>query len=524
MSLDDTGALIVVGQNNSLSPRTTERAFDRTPETSDAILLRLSADGAQLLYSTLLGGASFEGESHMAYVGGATVIVAGRTKSPDFPVTAGALDTIYGTTGAPSDFTIYDVFVAKMTLQPNETGDTTVDAPALVAPAHAATFTAPAFIDFDWSDVSDASGVEAYHIQISPNAAFADSRIARLSGWFEKWIPVSQASADFGTSFVGTFYWRVQTLDRTHNLSAWSAVRTFTVSTPTPPASPTLTTPANNAQLPPSQAITFAWNAVSGASSYDIQIDDSSAFTTPLVVSRSVSGQTQTTQSFASEKSYWWRARAINGAGAGAWSTVRTFQIKKGASLPPPPGNPTLSTLTINPTTVTGGASAQATVTLTSAAPASTAIIALTSSNSAIAAVPASVTVAAGATSATFTITTNSVTAATSVSISASYGGITRTAPLTVNPQAAPPPPTTDTVAIQRADYSTGNRQLRVEATSTNSSAVLTCYVTSTNQLIGTLTNSGGRYSGQFSLTANPQSITVKSSLGGKATRAVTIK
>jgi hypothetical protein len=49
--------------------------------------------------------------------------------------------------------------------------------------------------------------------------------------------------------------------------------------------------------------------------------------------------------------------------------------------------------------------------------------------------------------------------------------------------------------------------------------------VTSTNQLVGTLTNNGGgKYSGQFSWSVNPQNITVRSSLGGTVSRAVAVK
>jgi len=48
--------------------------------------------------------------------------------------------------------------------------------------------------------------------------------------------------------------------------------------------------------------------------------------------------------------------------------------------------------------------------------------------------VPASVTVAAGASTATFAATSSSVTASTVVTLTASYAGVTRTASLTVNP------------------------------------------------------------------------------------------
>ena len=78
----------------------------------------------------------------------------------------------------------------------------------------------------------------------------------------------------------------------------------------------------------------------------------------------------------------------------------------------------------------------------------------------------------------------------------------------------------TDTVSISRAEYVGGKRQLRVSASSSSSSATLRVYVASTNELIGTL--SAG--TGDFSWPANPQSITVRSSLGGSATRAVTLK
>jgi uncharacterized membrane protein len=48
--------------------------------------------------------------------------------------------------------------------------------------------------------------------------------------------------------------------------------------------------------------------------------------------------------------------------------------------------------------------------------------------------VPPSVTVAAGASSANFTVSTSAVTVSTQVNISASYAGVTKTAPLTVVP------------------------------------------------------------------------------------------
>ncbi len=106
---------------------------------------------------------------------------------------------------------------------------------------------------------------------------------------------------------------------------------------------------------------------------------------------------------------------------------------------PPPPISPTLSTLALNPTTVTGGVqSSTGTVTLSGPALAGGAAVTLTSSSTSTATVPASVTVAAGASSATFTVSTSAVTTSTPVTISASYAGVTQTASLTVAPPGTP--------------------------------------------------------------------------------------
>jgi VCBS repeat-containing protein len=95
----------------------------------------------------------------------------------------------------------------------------------------------------------------------------------------------------------------------------------------------------------------------------------------------------------------------------------------------------TLSALSLNPTSVTGGSTSQGTVTLSGPAPSGGVAVSL-SNNSSAASVPASVTVPSGSTSATFTITTNPVASSTSVTISADYGGVTRTATLTIAPPA----------------------------------------------------------------------------------------
>ncbi len=96
----------------------------------------------------------------------------------------------------------------------------------------------------------------------------------------------------------------------------------------------------------------------------------------------------------------------------------------------------TLSSLSLSPTIVVGGASSTGTVRLSSAAPSGGTVVTL-SDNSASATVPASVTIAAGSTSRTFTVTTTTVAAQTQVIVTATSGSVSRTATLTVNPSAS---------------------------------------------------------------------------------------
>ena len=120
---------------------------------------------------------------------------------------------------------------------------------------------------------------------------------------------------------------------------------------------------------------------------------------------------------------------------AGSPGKQALLVITAGSS-PPPPSGPTLSALSVSPSSVVGGNPSTGTVTLTAAAPSGGAVVSL-SDNSTATSVPASVTVAAGSTSASFTITTTSVTASTSSTISGTFGGVTRSAPMMVNPAAS---------------------------------------------------------------------------------------
>jgi hypothetical protein len=94
--------------------------------------------------------------------------------------------------------------------------------------------------------------------------------------------------------------------------------------------------------------------------------------------------------------------------------------------------SPTLVSLTISTTQVTGGANAAGTVTLGALAPLGGTSINLLSSNPFTAQVPQFVTVPEGQTKVTFTIATTHITTPQTVTITASAAGVSKTATLTV--------------------------------------------------------------------------------------------
>jgi hypothetical protein len=197
---------------------------------------------------------------------------------------------------------------------------------------------------------------------------------------------------------------------------------------PPTPAAPTLLSPDSNAKV--AQPINFDWSDVSGATSYEIQIDDSSNFTAPLTLSQTV-GVSQATITGLPAQRLFWRVRAFNSAGvAGPFSASRRFTAQAASTTTAA----SLSAVSVSPTSVVGGTTAQGTITLTGGAPSGGAVVTLSSANTSVVSVPASVTVAGGASSAAFGVNTSAVAANTGVTITATYGGVSRTTTLTVTP------------------------------------------------------------------------------------------
>src|SRR5437588_5285104 len=107
IAIDSSGVAYVAGQTLSSNFATTAGAFKTTyAGNSDAFLLKLSATGSSLLYSTYLGGSGLDQARGVALDSSGNIYIAGQTFSTNFP-TLNALQT--------ANDGLQDAFVALFT-------------------------------------------------------------------------------------------------------------------------------------------------------------------------------------------------------------------------------------------------------------------------------------------------------------------------------------------------------------------------------------------------------------------------
>ncbi|MHA1435888.1 MAG: SBBP repeat-containing protein, partial [Candidatus Heimdallarchaeota archaeon] len=104
--IDDEGNVYITGETISEDFPVTENAYDSEKTgSSDAFLSVLSSDGSRLLYSTYIGGNLSETGFSVGLNNNSEVVLAGTTKSENFPTEAAYDDTYSGST---------DIFVLKI--------------------------------------------------------------------------------------------------------------------------------------------------------------------------------------------------------------------------------------------------------------------------------------------------------------------------------------------------------------------------------------------------------------------------
>jgi subtilisin family serine protease len=165
------------------------------------------------------------------------------------------------------------------------------------------------------------SGAVTYNLQVSTSSTFATT-LLDLTGLTTTTRTLS------GLTNSTVYYWRVSATN-TAGTSAWSATRSFTTAAPLAlPAAPTLSSPANNAtnQL---TATRLSWNAAARATTYEVQVSLSNTFATTAFSRTGLTARNVTVSpALAARTIYYWRVRAVNATGAGAWSATRQYTTR----------------------------------------------------------------------------------------------------------------------------------------------------------------------------------------------------
>ncbi len=291
----------------------------------------------------------------------------------------------------------------------------TPSAPTLLSPANQATVAQP--ITFDWTNAANAV---SYTIQIDNSSNFTTPLT------FSQTVSVSQIT--IGGLPAQQLWWRVRGRNSAGVFGPFSSSRRFTAQ----PAAASLSSVSVN----PNSVVggnastgtaTLTTAAPSGGAVVTLSSSIPSAATVPgsvTIAAGATSGNfTVSTVSVTASTS-----GSITGTFGGATrSAILTVR--------PPDPPPTPTSLGVSPSTVVGGNGSTGTIFLSHGPPPEGLVVSLSSSNTAAATVPASVTIFLS--SGTFPISTLAVTTTQTTTITASANGVSRTAVLTVTPSAA---------------------------------------------------------------------------------------
>jgi len=204
--------------------------------------------------------------------------------------------------------------------------------------------------DLTWNPSlnGNAGAATQYQVQVSRSSTF--STIQYSSGW----ISTTSYTPSVITGY--TYYWRVQARDRTKTtlVSAWSAVDSFSVTTPpvqVAPSVPTLIAEPDFSCSSSSCASELSWNAstnnnAGGTTEYQVQVSTSSSFST-IQYSSGWIATTSYTPSVITGDTYYWRVQAREATQTSlvsAWSATDSFVVSSDTT-PPVASAPSVPTL-----------------------------------------------------------------------------------------------------------------------------------------------------------------------------------
>jgi hypothetical protein len=193
--------------------------------------------------------------------------------------------------------------------------------PEVVAPLNAAnTFTG---VTINWNAVNNSQG---YQLEIDTLASFSTPAKLRFT---KDYISASSANEDTEHSlnnllFVQKYYWKVRAYIN-GDTSAWSATSLFSTF-----AIVTFVNPENGVLNLGTNGITLNWAAYEGVSQYQLQVDTTNLFNSPILINVTKSYLGASSDSADTEhtifadienRTYFWRVRALSVNDASEWNS-----------------------------------------------------------------------------------------------------------------------------------------------------------------------------------------------------------
>ncbi len=181
--------------------------------------------------------------------------------------------------------------------------------PGLVSPIDNLTGSSRS-VEFDWTTLA---GVESYELQVSTSENFTNQVLEKVG--------VTESNYSLSELMFSTiYYWRVRA-EKGGIKSNWSETRKFTTEAL---GIPVLQLPVDNTQLT-NYSVTLTWNGVEDATSYNLQVSESSDFTTTILNKTSLISNSHPVTLTKSNTQYYWRVNAQMGNCLSEWSDVRNF-------------------------------------------------------------------------------------------------------------------------------------------------------------------------------------------------------
>jgi hypothetical protein len=421
IAVDAAGSAYVTGETASADFPTTPGAFRTTRNgADDAYVTKLNPAGSALVYSTFLGGSQVDFGVRIAVDASNNAYVLGNTSSPDFPTTAGAFDTTQN--GG------FDIFVTKL----NAAGSALVYSTFLGG----AGFDSAGGLAIDSAGNAYVSGgTSSADYPVTPGAFQTVSQSSGGGGGFVTKLNATGSALVFST-FLGDAGVNGIALTPAGNMWVTGATTSLTF-----PTTPDAFQGFLHAGASSTEAFITELNSTGSALLYSTYLGGSNTdYGTDVRLDSAgnvyVTGKTLSSDFPTTPGAF---DTVFKGELDIFWGDAFITKLALNGSPPPPPPLPTVASVTA-PFGVVGGPgnSVLTTVTLTSGAQGTGAVVALTSSNPAVLSVPANLTIPTGAQTGTATATTSVVTADTPVTITASYNNSSKAVTVTVSP--VPPP------------------------------------------------------------------------------------